>query len=1098
MSLVDKSPRSTSEQEDYRTLAMQKSVIRGREILTYAPFRLAHSAYHTLSPWQEVIGLFALLALFYAILVEVIHQDSFLLVVAISLLTFLYLAHLMISVVLAIAAVSRVTNLNDRGVTRKDALTHKADWPTYTILCPLYKEARVVKQFIRAMNNLDYPVEKLQILLLVEEDDPETRGLLSRQRLPQHFSIVTVPAGSPRTKPRACNYGLLKATGAYVVIYDAEDIPEPWQLKMAALTFMRGDANLACVQAQLNTYNPGQNVLTRCFTIEYSLWFDLVLPGLTRLGAAIPLGGTSNHFRADVLRALGAWDAYNVTEDADLGMRLSQYGFTTRMIESTTYEEATSRIGNWIRQRSRWIKGYIQTYFVQWRRPEKLPRKRMLLLHFTIGATVLFFLLNPAMWILTGIYILDRAQVEVLYHVLFPTPVLYSGMICLIFGNVFYVYVAMIAAMRRGQYSLVKWCLLLPFYWALIFVAAVKAIFQLCVKPHYWEKTQHGSHLAHDAQRANELLLREQEGFVVEMEVTRLLPVVQVDKQELPRITQIVKAVKAPGKPITPGKRSTAKAKDLELLATMLVATLCSITATTYYYLHHETVLYGDAYSHLRIARSLFDNLTPGITQLGGVWLPLQHLLMVPFIWDYTLWQTGLAGSIPSMFCYVLAAGYLFCTLRRLTQQSATSMIGVVIFLTNPNILYLQSTPLSELICIAAFAATTYYTLRWIQEGKTVWLIAMALATFAASLTRYDGWALFLALSFLLLVVGLLRREHWQKIIAQSLIYTFVASLGIILWLIWCKMIFGDLLFFQHGPYSAESQQFAWLHHGALPTYHHPLLDLRVYIIDTGQTIGWSLLIFAVIGLALAVLLYRERQEYFILPVMLVPLGFYIITLYTGQSIISLPGAGNSTFFNVRYGSQMVLPIAFLITLGLATLYRWLRRWHWKTLFLVFCLAWFLTQAAGVNASGIISLQDGLSGVSCTDPTQSVTLYLVQHYNGGRILVNEYTSQLNPQIFNADFSDIVYEGSVSYWHNALANPKRYVDWVALNPRAANDKVTQYIEHSPQLFSSFLSSFELVAQAPNGLQLYHKKGGVPLPSHPIPDDLLNRPHSCKQG
>ena len=201
-----------------------------------------------------------------------------------------------------------------------------ADWPSYTILCPLYREARIVPQFVRAMMHLDYPVEKLQILFLTEMDDSQTRNAIRALALPPHFQIVTVPEGTPRTKPRACNFGLMQATGQYLVIYDAEDIPEPTQLKKAVLTFANHGPDLGCVQAKLNFYNPHQNVLTRWFTAEYSLWFDLILPGLQRARLALPLGGTSNHFPTRTLRALGGWDAFNVTEDCDLGLRLSSTG----------------------------------------------------------------------------------------------------------------------------------------------------------------------------------------------------------------------------------------------------------------------------------------------------------------------------------------------------------------------------------------------------------------------------------------------------------------------------------------------------------------------------------------------------------------------------------------------------------------------------------------------------------------------------------------------------------------------------------------------------------------------------------------------------
>src|SRR5205085_528524 len=265
------------------------------------------------------------------------------------------------------------------------------------------------------MSALSYPTEKLQILLLTEEDDAETRAAIRALCLPPHFKIVIVPEGLPRTKPRACNYGLMKATGQYIVIYDAEDIPEPLQLKKAVLTFANHGPDVACVQAKLNFYNPYQNLLTRLFTAEYSLWFDLILPGLQRLGFSIPLGGTSNHFQAQTLRALGGWDAFNVTEDCDLGLRLARYNLQTVVLNSVTYEEANSRLKNWIRQRSRWIKGYMQTYLVNMRQPFRyLHSGRMgdfLSLQLVVGGKTLVLFLNPLLLLLFGIYIFFRPVV---------------------------------------------------------------------------------------------------------------------------------------------------------------------------------------------------------------------------------------------------------------------------------------------------------------------------------------------------------------------------------------------------------------------------------------------------------------------------------------------------------------------------------------------------------------------------------------------------------------------------------------------------------------------------------------------------------------
>jgi cellulose synthase/poly-beta-1,6-N-acetylglucosamine synthase-like glycosyltransferase len=328
----------------------------------------------------------------------------------IAIITFLYFGSLFLDFLLAMRTLNQAT---DEQID--DAVVHAladVEWPQYTILCPLYREVEVVPQFVQAMQALDYPADKLQILFLTEEDDVETRKAIAARHLPQHFSIVTVPAGQPRTKPRACNFGLLQATGDYVVIYDAEDIPDPLQLKKAVLTFANHDADLACVQAKLNYYNTKQNLLTRWFTVEYCLWFDLMLPGMQQMKLPLPLGGTSNHFRMEMLRKVGAWDPFNVTEDCDLGLRLARSGLKTIVLDSTTYEEANSQVKNWIRQRSRWIKGYLLTYLVYMRQLLRYLRqgrlREFLSLQLVIGGKTAVLFVNPLVWALLVVYILFR------------------------------------------------------------------------------------------------------------------------------------------------------------------------------------------------------------------------------------------------------------------------------------------------------------------------------------------------------------------------------------------------------------------------------------------------------------------------------------------------------------------------------------------------------------------------------------------------------------------------------------------------------------------------------------------------------------------
>lgn len=367
------------------------------------------------------------------------------------------------------------------------------DLPVYTVLAPMYREANILPQLATNLAALDYPVSKLEVLLLLEENDTETIAVARGAGLPPWMTVIVVPEGQPQTKPKACNVGLFFARGEHLVIYDAEDKPDPDQLKKAVVAFRRGGPKMVCVQAALNYWNVYENFLTRMFTAEYSFWFDYMLPGLDVLKLPIPLGGTSNHFRTEGLRVLGGWDPFNVTEDADLGIRASALGYTVGVINSTTFEEANRKFGNWIRQRSRWIKGYMQTSLVHVRAPWELVRvcgvKQTLGFLLLIAGTPASFLFVLPLWILFVASLLIRSR---FFDLLYPGWTLWIGLFNLLVGNSLMVYVCMMGAFLRKRYGLVIWSLLNPVYWLMHSIASYKALWQLITRPHYWEKTNHG------------------------------------------------------------------------------------------------------------------------------------------------------------------------------------------------------------------------------------------------------------------------------------------------------------------------------------------------------------------------------------------------------------------------------------------------------------------------------------------------------------------------------------------------------------------------------------------------------------------------------
>lgn len=370
-----------------------------------------------------------------------------------------------------------------------------AELPRYSALVPLYREAEILPDLVAGMAALDYPAAKLEVLLVLEAGDMETRAALAHLDLPGNIRPVVVPDKGPRTKPKALNYALELVRSPYVVVYDAEDIPEPDQLRRALATFAEGGPDIACVQARLGIHNTRQGWLPRQFALEYASLFDAQLPSLQRLGLPIPLGGTSNHFRVDRLKEVGGWDPYNVTEDADLGFRLARGGYRTLTIASTTWEEAPIALGSWVRQRTRWLKGWMQTYLVHTRRS---ARRRPALgwwprfgLHVLIGGMLLSALVHPAVLAIMG-WLAFKGVLLTPNASTLEQMLIWIGLANFGLGYASAMLAAAIAAWRRGWRRLSIEAIIMPAYWLLISFASYRALLQLITAPHLWEKTAHG------------------------------------------------------------------------------------------------------------------------------------------------------------------------------------------------------------------------------------------------------------------------------------------------------------------------------------------------------------------------------------------------------------------------------------------------------------------------------------------------------------------------------------------------------------------------------------------------------------------------------
>ncbi len=408
------------------------------------------------------------------------------------LLSLLFLTNFLLRLIALFSARGRERRHRTR---RPRSLPRQHPLPVYSVLVALYREEAVAPQLIEALNRLDWPRSRLDIKLVCEEDDDGTISLLETMKLPPEYEIVRVPVRNPRTKPKALTYALHGVRGSLLVVYDAEDRPSPGQLKEAHAAFCRMSRRTICIQAPLVITNGKQSWLSSLFALEYSALFRSLLPMLSAARLPLPLGGTSNHFRTAALKRIGGWDPYNVTEDADLGMRLYRMGFRARVIALPTFEDAPTDFDVWLKQRTRWFKGWLQTWLVQMRKPGRL-RKEMgwagfLAFHVLIGGMLLSALCHPL--IIAFLAYLGWLMIEQAGHARGTLAFwLFIADIINILGS-YAIFIALghVRMNEEERRTVGRRWMLTPVYWLALSLAAWRAVIELRFKPFVWNKTPH-------------------------------------------------------------------------------------------------------------------------------------------------------------------------------------------------------------------------------------------------------------------------------------------------------------------------------------------------------------------------------------------------------------------------------------------------------------------------------------------------------------------------------------------------------------------------------------------------------------------------------
>jgi len=364
--------------------------------------------------------------------------------------------------------------------------------PKVSILVPLFQEREIAGRLLRRLSLLRYPRELLDICLVLEEDDVVTQRALAQAGLPGWIRQVFVPTGAVRTKPRALNFALGFCRGSIIGIFDAEDAPAPDQIAKVVRRFHEGGPKLGCLQGVLDFYNARQNWLTRCFALDYASWFRVMLPGLQALGLVMPLGGTTVFLRRAVLEEVGGWDAHNVTEDADLGVRLARHGYRTELVPSVTQEEAVSQIWPWVRQRTRWLKGYAITWAVHMRHPVRLFHDlgpwRFGGFQVLFLGTLSQFILAPLLW---SFWSLPLGFSHPFAKIVSP-QVLSTVLAAFLLAEITTLAVGYYGQKTRAGRPLWPWLPTLHLYFPLATLAAYRALWELFARPLFWDKTAHG------------------------------------------------------------------------------------------------------------------------------------------------------------------------------------------------------------------------------------------------------------------------------------------------------------------------------------------------------------------------------------------------------------------------------------------------------------------------------------------------------------------------------------------------------------------------------------------------------------------------------
>lgn len=490
-----------------------------------------------------------------------------------------------------------------------------------------------------------------------------------------------------------------------------------------------------------------------------------------------------------------------------------------------------------------------------------------------------------------------------------------------------------------------------------------------------------------------------------------------------------------------------------------VLSLIISVIATTHFYLNDQIVVYGDAESHLNIAKRVVHSITPGAAQLGGIWLPIPHIMLVPFVFFDFLWRTGLAGAIVSGISFIISSVYLYKTSFFLTKNRLVSFMSFVVFALNLNVLYLQSTPMTELVLIMFFILSTYFFIQFIYDDSNLMHLLLAgFFGFASTLSRYDGWFLVLFQAFAIFVMYVTKKSKWRELEGKLVMFCTLAFFGIALWMLWDYLILGDPFYFTNSQFSAKTQQEEWHAKGELPSYHNLPSAFLYYFVTAMSNSGVLVFITSLIGFFIFLKKRHDLKTLLAVMILLVPFIFNVVTLFLGQSIIFIPHITPTTFewtlFNVRYGVMMAPIVAFFFA------YLFKKASVAQKALLVFILVLQLGLYA-VGYAQVVSLADGTVGLSSAKRPDAER-WLRENYDDGLVLVDDYARTISIIRAGIPMQNVIYIGNRGYWDESFYEPEKYATWIIMHE---DDAVWSGIYDKPHMQDRLFAHFQKVYTSP---------------------------------